>query len=275
MRGHFLVMLPVALLTAAVGIAIGRWSSIPVGHALLALAWTSPIILLSWLLRRAFYVELQPVWATFGGILYLAAMLGLLFAAHSIRILSAVTALALMSGASLIASLFLIARLRPRWHSGSDGIKSSEVATFHWRYGRWSVAAAAVAWIPVNIYYLRDARVGGAGRSSGSTGLDERHKPRTACPGCGVSSAHPCPCSKSNEWTEEHEPYCDYFLDSACFGSGIFFPVCLALPHEGFSIALWWQVPAIIYSVDVPAAFPIGGLRRYGTECWANGDGTP
>jgi O-antigen/teichoic acid export membrane protein len=166
-RGHFLVMLPVALLTAAVGIAIGRWSSIPVGHALLALAWTSPIILLSWLLRRAFYVELQPVWATFGGILYLAAMLGLLFAAHSIRILSAVTALALMSGASLIASLFLIARLRPRWHSGSDGIKSSEVATFHWRYGRWSVAAAAVAWIPVNIYYLlMPAWVGLAGAAA-------------------------------------------------------------------------------------------------------------
>jgi O-antigen/teichoic acid export membrane protein len=153
-RGHFLLLLPVSLFIAVVGVLIGDWVSSSVGHALLALAITMPFTLVLWMVRRAFYVELRPGWATFGAVLYLIVLLSLLSAMRSISVLSTVTALAMMSVGAVVVCAFLLLRLGPRLTSHFGGVKPAEVAASHWRYGRWSVAAAAAGWIPLNIYYL-------------------------------------------------------------------------------------------------------------------------
>jgi len=153
-RGHFVLMLPVTLCTVAAAILIGRWSSTSVAHAFLALAFAIPFILILWLIRRAFYVELRPGWATLGGLLYLIVLLPLMLAMRMINRLSTVTALGLMSVGAVFVSVFLLLRLRPQLISRSDGVESKDVAAAHWQYGRWSVAAAAAGWIPLNIYYL-------------------------------------------------------------------------------------------------------------------------
>jgi O-antigen/teichoic acid export membrane protein len=153
-RGHFLVMLPVSLLTGIAAFLAGHWFSNALDRAGLALAWTAPLILLPWLLRRAFYIELQPMWAMFGGILYAGVLLSLLFFVHLTGHLSTTTALAVMGLAAVIVSLPLLFRLRPCWRPESKGIEAVDVAVSHWRYGRWSLAAAAVGWVPFNIYYV-------------------------------------------------------------------------------------------------------------------------
>jgi O-antigen/teichoic acid export membrane protein len=153
-RGHFLLMVPVGLLTAAAALAIMHWTSVTVGHAFLMLAFAIPFILLLWLLRRAFYVELQPGWAMLGAVLYFVVLAGLIFLFQKAHQLSTVTALAMMSAAAFIVSGFLLLRLRPRLIAAHQGLDSIDVAKSHWSYGRWSIAASAVGWIPLNIYYL-------------------------------------------------------------------------------------------------------------------------
>jgi O-antigen/teichoic acid export membrane protein len=113
-RGHFLLLLPVSLFLAVVAVLIGRWSSSSVEHALLALAFTLPFILVLWMVRRAFYVELRPGWAMLGAVLYLIVLLVLLSAMRSISGLSTVTALAMMSVGAVVVSAFLLLRLRPQ-----------------------------------------------------------------------------------------------------------------------------------------------------------------
>jgi O-antigen/teichoic acid export membrane protein len=153
-RGHFLLLLPVSVFMAVMAVLINRWSSSSVGHAFLALAFTTPFILVLWMVRRAFYVELRPGWAMFGAVLYLIVLLALLSAMQSINGLSTVTALEMMSVGAIVVSAVLLLRLRPQLISRSEGVTSGDVAASHWRYGRWSVAAAAAGWIPLNIYYL-------------------------------------------------------------------------------------------------------------------------
>jgi O-antigen/teichoic acid export membrane protein len=154
-RGHFLLMVPVSLLMAAGAFVIIRWSlSAAVGHAFLTLALAIPFILLLWMVRRAFYVELRPGWAMWGAVLYFVVLAALILLFRSTNELSTVTAIAMMSVAAFIVSCFLLLRLRPHLTSAHGGLKSIDVAKSHWSYGRWSVAAAAIGWIPLNIYYL-------------------------------------------------------------------------------------------------------------------------
>ncbi|MGB9434621.1 MAG: hypothetical protein WBQ89_20420 [Candidatus Acidiferrum sp.] len=153
-RGHFLLMLPLSLLLAFAGGLAAHWKYGSVGPAFLALALAVPFLLLMWLLRRAFYVESRLGGAISGGVLYLTLVVGLLFATRAVHRVSAVTALLMMTASAIITSLFLLLFLRPRWNSGAGVVKSSEVSLDHWRYGRWSIAAALVSYIPLNIYYL-------------------------------------------------------------------------------------------------------------------------
>jgi O-antigen/teichoic acid export membrane protein len=152
-RGHFLLMVPISLTIALTGGMISHWLSSAVGYSFLALALAVPFILLMWLLRRAFYVELRPGWAMCGGALYLLALVLLLFGLRMSHRLSTALAFLIMCVASLITSFLLVLLLHPRW-SASSHMNSAEVARSHWLYGRWSIAAAMVSWFPLNIYYL-------------------------------------------------------------------------------------------------------------------------
>jgi O-antigen/teichoic acid export membrane protein len=154
-RGHFLLMVPVSLFMAAGASVVIRWSSLAAaGHAFLTLAFAIPFILLLWMLRRAFYVELRPGWALLGAVLYFGLLASLIFLFRATNQLSTVTAIAIMSVAALIVSCLMLLRLRPDLISAGKGLESLDVAKSHWSYGRWSVAAAAIGWIPLNIYYL-------------------------------------------------------------------------------------------------------------------------
>src|ERR1035437_10172823 len=67
LRGHFALMLPCAVLLPVAALLLGWLYSPAVGRAFVALAVAAPFILLLWLLRRAFYVRLNPGWAAAGG----------------------------------------------------------------------------------------------------------------------------------------------------------------------------------------------------------------
>src|ERR1035437_1858534 len=152
LRGHFALMLPGAALLAAAAFLLGWLYSPAVERAFLALAIAAPFILLLWLLRRAFYVRLNPGWAAAGGGVYLLILLAGALTLRAGGRLTPATGFLTMAAASLATCLFLLVLLRPTWAVDLSAIR--EVAADHWRFGKWVAAAAGPAWVTENIYYL-------------------------------------------------------------------------------------------------------------------------
>ena len=152
LRGHFALMLPGAALLAAAAFLLGRLYSPAVERAFLALAIAAPFILLLWLLRRAFYVRLNPGWAAAGGVVYLLILLASALTLRAAGRLTPATGFLAMAAASLITCLLLLVLLRPTLATDSSAIRA--VAADHWRYGKWVAAAAGPGWVTDNIYFL-------------------------------------------------------------------------------------------------------------------------
>jgi hypothetical protein len=152
LRSHFVLMLPCTILLAGGGGILLLLHARTAGNACLALSIAGPFILLLWLTRRAFYVRLQPAWASAGGLLYFAVDAWGIVWSERVRILSPALAILIMGAGSLAVSALLILRLRPDWSAGPEALRST--ARDHWAYGRWALATAGASWFQGNIYFV-------------------------------------------------------------------------------------------------------------------------
>jgi O-antigen/teichoic acid export membrane protein len=152
-RGHMIVTGLVGVLVALTSLLLA--SSAPsLSTALFYLGVCGPLILLPWLLRRACYARQLAHTAAFGGALYFASMLaGLSWLARS-GLLSIMSALLLMAGASLAASLFMLKSLGLPKRGLLPSPAADEVVADHWRYGRWALGSGILTWVPTSIYYF-------------------------------------------------------------------------------------------------------------------------
>lgn len=122
--------------------------------ALLGVSLACPCILLFWLLRRGFYIQLQPAAATRGAVLYCGLVLTILLTANLLHLLSAFTAFLIMGIAALITSAVFFLQLKPTLRLQSNELRLRDISRQHWVYGRWALASAIAMWIPANIYYI-------------------------------------------------------------------------------------------------------------------------
>lgn len=151
--GHILVSGGLFLILSMGSLMLRLFGETQVSEALFAVALTSPFILLLWLFRRAFYVKLKPSFASAGGVLYMMVFLSSIIFLRYTTGLSPIKTFLCMGGASALASIMLIAMLRPEFKNNNKDDFGLIVAGDHWVYGRWSLGNAAVMWIPGNIYY--------------------------------------------------------------------------------------------------------------------------
>jgi O-antigen/teichoic acid export membrane protein len=128
--------------------------SVSLAGALLGVCIASPCILLFWLVRRSFYLELQPALATQGAVLYCLLVLFLLFGANTLKVLSPFTAFLIMGTAALTTSVAFLMKLKPITRRHRNELSLVETSRQHWVYGRWALASAVAMWIPTNIYYV-------------------------------------------------------------------------------------------------------------------------
>ncbi len=139
------------------GISAGVAQTFHVGgnlpSALAAVTVAGPCVLLFWLVRRAFYLELSPAPAVLGAMFYCAVVLGGLFVVYQRGWLSVFSAFLLMAIGALLTSILSLLRLKPilRLRTASPGLR--ETWQQHWNYGRWALATSALLWIPSNIYF--------------------------------------------------------------------------------------------------------------------------
>jgi len=143
----------ILVIAPAAGIALKLSGAKSLAGALLGIALAGPLILLFWLAKRAFYIQLSPGPSTIAAFFYCVLTLGSLVLLYKFRWLSPFTALLLMGIGSLAAavplSIYLMRMLAP----DVDQTSVSDVLQRHWRYGRWALAGSALTWVPVNIFY--------------------------------------------------------------------------------------------------------------------------
>jgi O-antigen/teichoic acid export membrane protein len=152
LRGHFALMLPGSALLVATAFLLGSIYSVVVERAFLSLAVAAPFILLLWLMRRAFYARLDPLWAAASGGVYLVILIAGTVALRAADLLSPSTGFLSMGVASLITSALLLIRLRPKLATDSSTIR--DVATDHWKFGKWVAAGSGPNWVTDNIYFV-------------------------------------------------------------------------------------------------------------------------
>jgi len=152
LRGHVALLFPGSALLVAAALLLGKVYSPVVERAFLALAVAAPFILLLWLLRRAFYARLDPVWAAAGGMVYFVILVAGTVALHAAALLTPSTGFLCMAGASLITCALLLVRLRPTL--AADSLTIRTVAADHWSYGKWVAAGAGPNWVTDNIYFV-------------------------------------------------------------------------------------------------------------------------
>jgi O-antigen/teichoic acid export membrane protein len=165
-RSNLVLLAAVSASMLAVSLLLGRMYSSSVQHAFAALAIAAPFIMLTWLGRGGFYARLQPGEAAVGGIFYFATIVGVLYLLRHTNQLSPGTAFLAMGLAGLVSSLYLLIRLSSQSHQVSHVVTLRAVANDHWRYGKWAVASAVVAWFPDNIYYAVLPALSGLGATA-------------------------------------------------------------------------------------------------------------
>lgn len=138
-------------ISAAAARLAGQTDGLP--GALAGAALAAPCILLLWMARRAFYLQLSSAFAVAGAVLYCALVVGGLFLAQSRGWLSSFTAFALMGAGGLVSGVVLLAFMASRLEASDAVLHWREVWKRHWGYGRWALASAAAMWVPANMFY--------------------------------------------------------------------------------------------------------------------------
>lgn len=146
-----------AVIAAAFGAtALVAWkvsASAGLAPALAGVTVASPCVLLFWLARRTFYLELSPAKAAIGALVYLTLSVGGLGLLYKRGWLSPFSAFTLLGLAALGTALYLFMRLRMELRPAPFVHSLGEVWRKHWRYGRWALLSCVASWIPAYVYY--------------------------------------------------------------------------------------------------------------------------
>lgn len=154
LRGHWLLTAPAGLILFGVGLLVGRLYSQSVGHALCALGLALPLTLLADLTRRAFYIQMRPGRAAAGGAVYFCTLVALVWWLRAESVLTPAAAILAMGVAALLTAGLQLVWLHSQWSRKSGKMSAIGVASEHWGYGRWVLAAAVPSWTLLNLYYL-------------------------------------------------------------------------------------------------------------------------
>ena len=117
------------------------------------LAVAQGAILGLWLLRRACYLVSRPAWAANAGLLYLLLLTASAIGLYQIDALTGVTALWLMAGASLVASVLLAFRLGV-FGARREADLARQARASHIEYGRWAASTGVLEWAQLAVPFL-------------------------------------------------------------------------------------------------------------------------
>jgi O-antigen/teichoic acid export membrane protein len=145
------VIFLVLSLSAGVAFEIAPSSGLP--GALAGVAIATPLILLFWLAKRSFYLQLTPGPSTLGAFFYCSVIVGGLLLIDRRGLISPFLAFTLMGLSALGTSVLLFTYLKFHLPPDTSAPTMTDTWRRHWKYGRWAVLAEFSKWIPAYIFY--------------------------------------------------------------------------------------------------------------------------
>lgn len=148
--GHWLLTAVASAVLLVIAVCLEWAGQGLVAGALGGVALASPFLLLQWLMRRICYVRRKPGRAALAGGWYVVLLMSGLYLLWSAGRLSVMSAIALMTVASVVSVLPIVLSVTriPRQ------IHFREILTDHIRFGRWAVATGFVEVFGQNVYFL-------------------------------------------------------------------------------------------------------------------------
>jgi O-antigen/teichoic acid export membrane protein len=147
-------LMPIVVIILGGYAALSRGQAGGLAGALWGVTIAAPCVLILWLMRRSFYLKLNPDRAAAGALLYSAMTVGALFLLYRYRWITPFSAFLMMALCAVIVSAVLALQLRRDLRdSDAPAPALPELWSRHWNYGRWAVAAAMVTWFPNLMYY--------------------------------------------------------------------------------------------------------------------------
>jgi O-antigen/teichoic acid export membrane protein len=141
------------VLGASAGVAFKIAPSSGLPGALAGIAVATPLILLFWLAKRAFYLQLTPGPSTVGAFFYCAIIVGGLFLIDRRGLISPFSAFLLLGLSAFGTSIFLFTHLKFHLPPDTTAPTLSDTWRRHWKYVRWAVLAEFTKWVPAYIFY--------------------------------------------------------------------------------------------------------------------------
>jgi len=141
------------VLGASAGVAFRIAPSSGLPGALAGIAVATPLIMLFWLAKRAFYLQLTPGPSTAGAFFYCAMIVGGLFLIDRRGLISPFSAFLLLGLSAFGTSIFMFTHLKFRLPADTSAPTLSDTWRRHWKYGRWAVLAEFSKWVPAYIFY--------------------------------------------------------------------------------------------------------------------------
>jgi O-antigen/teichoic acid export membrane protein len=137
-----------------VGGAAYAWGDPLLGSSFVGVACAAPFIFLSWLTRRACYIERKPAVAALGGGVYLLiAGLGAVVL-YQRDLLTTVSAQLLMGVAAAAAAGVILRRVGQPWFPPPPAFETRALVREHWTFLRWSGGAGVLSFTQGMAFYL-------------------------------------------------------------------------------------------------------------------------
>ncbi len=143
---HAAICVLLSVILALSALAVGAAGSAPLAWALSGLAAALPFLLLFWLVRRGFYVDIRPHLALGASAGFCAAVICVLAAVRYAGLLAPSAIFIVLGFASLAASSAFLPVLRPDLRVNRAGLSIPTVMREHWKYGSWNALATGFYW---------------------------------------------------------------------------------------------------------------------------------
>jgi O-antigen/teichoic acid export membrane protein len=161
---HWRVTAPITAV-GAIALLLAWLAHWPFGALLFSAGLAVPAVLMSWLIRRAFYVADRIDQGAICGLVYATIVVACIIALRRAQLLSPATAFATLAVAGLCSALLSMRFLS--LHKARGRVAMAEIVATHAPYSRWAMASSVFMWIPMNALIVAMPLVAGINASAG------------------------------------------------------------------------------------------------------------
>lgn len=155
-HGHFIISAFSGIILILCSLILFKTTEL-LKYSFLGLGIGMPFIFLFNLIRRFYYLRLEPQKAALSSMIYFWGILLSIYILFCFKRISPFAAFVAIGGVSFVIGLSILKYFYPQFkllELNDDNIDLKTVAIDHFKYGKWSGSANLINWIPTNIYFV-------------------------------------------------------------------------------------------------------------------------